>query len=162
MSIAVQGLIEGLGFAPASTQWLEVRDGHPVVWALARGHYSAAKNSRPKIRQCVGPGEKLVLLHRTGLAAFAWRRFIDDSGQQGLNNALFVNHGAGLSSQLILEAERVAWTRWPGERLYTYVDPRKVKSPNPGYCYLCAGWRRWGWTKGGLLVLEKEAENNGG
>lgn len=157
MSIAVQGLIEGLGFVPASTSWLEARDGNPVVWALARGHYSAAKNPSPKIRQCVGPGEKLVLLHRTGLAAFAWRKFRDDSGQQGVNNTLFVNHGAGLSSALILEAEQIAWARWPGERLYTYVNPRKVKSPNPGYCYLCAGWRRWGWTTGGLLVLEKEA-----
>lgn len=154
---AVQGLLEGLGFTQVSPSWLLTRDGDPVVYALLQRHYSHRRYRTKRQRLFAGPGEKIVLVHTSGLAAFVWRKFVDASGQQGVNNALFINHGAGLSSGLILEAEEIAWRRWPGERLYTYINPRKVKSSNPGYCYLCAGWRRWGWTRGGLLVLEKEA-----
>ena len=38
--------------------------------------------------------------------------------------------------------DSLAWERWPGERLFTYVDPNKVRSFNPGYCFLRAGWDR--------------------
>jgi len=30
------------------------------------------------------------------------------------------------------------------------INPRRVKSTNPGYCFLVAGWRRCGQTAGGL------------
>jgi hypothetical protein len=39
--------------------------------------------------------------------------------------------------------------------LYTYVNGRKVKSANPGYCFKRAGWRTCGKTAGGLIILEK-------
>ena len=44
--------------------------------------------------------------------------------------------------------------------LYTYVAPSRIRSSNPGYCFLKAGWLRSGMTKGGhgrdpLLVLVK-------
>ena len=66
------------------------------------------------------------------------------------------NEGQRLSSELILEAEALAWSKWPGERFYTYVDPRKIKSKNPGFCFLKAGWRKCGITKvNKLLILEK-------
>jgi hypothetical protein len=56
---------------------------------------------------------------------------------------------------LIQEATQLAWQRWPGQRLYTYVNPRKVRSTNPGCCFLKAGWRRCGVTKHNkLLILE--------
>jgi hypothetical protein len=58
---------------------------------------------------------------------------------------------------LILEAEQIAWKRWHCERFYTYVDQKKVKSINPGYCFICAGWRKCGVTKSGLLIFEKLA-----
>jgi len=47
--------------------------------------------------------------------------------------------------------------KWPGERLYTYVNSHKIRSTNPGYCFLRAGWRKCGMTKGGLIILEKLA-----
>jgi hypothetical protein len=69
--------------------------------------------------------------------------------------AIFRNEGAGRSSDLILEAMRAAWVRWPGERLYTYVNPRRVRSANPGYCFKAAGWQLCGITKTRkLLILE--------
>jgi hypothetical protein len=101
----------------------------------------------------VGPGEKMVLVHETGRALFVWRKFLDDSGQQGVNCAVFRNEGAGQSSELIREAAERAWQRWPGERLYTYVRPDAIRSTNPGFCFIAAGWHHVGWTKGGLRIL---------
>jgi DNA modification methylase len=102
----------------------------------------------------VGPGEKLVLLTPRRDALFVWRKFIDDSGQQGVNCAVFRNEGPTLSSHLITEAMGIAWRRWPGARLYTYVDAGKIRSSHPGYCFRMAGWTRAGTSKGGLVVLE--------
>lgn len=139
-----------------STSWVETRDGDPLVYALFKGHYSRTKYTVQRQRLFMGPGEKIVLIHPSGRAAFGWRKFRDKSGEVGINNCLFINHGAGLSSQLILEAEALAAVRWPGQRFYTYVNPRRVRGSNPGYCYLMAGWRRCGFTKSRrLLILEK-------
>ena len=74
--------------------------------------------------------------------------------QEGVSCAIFRNEGYYLSSELIKKACILAWQKWPNERLYTYVNPRKVKSTNPGYCFLKAGWRRTGMSKGGLLIFE--------
>lgn len=38
-------------------------------------------------------------------ALFAWRKFIDKSGQQGVNCSIFRNEGPELSSELIIEAD---------------------------------------------------------
>jgi len=116
-------------------------------------HYTARKNR--KVYQFVGPGEKMVLLTPDARSLFVWRKFIDDSGQQGVNCAVFRREGGETkASDLIRSATDFAWARWPGERLYTYVDPHKVKGPHPGYCFVAAGWRACGHTKGGLRVLE--------
>jgi hypothetical protein len=63
------------------------------------------------------------------------------------DRAVFRNEGAGRSSDLIKTAMDRAWMRWPGERLFTYVNPRKIASRNPGYCFKAAGWKRVGRTK---------------
>jgi hypothetical protein len=121
---------------------------------MARRHYSSKKNRHPKIRQFVGPGEKLVLIGFLCAALFAWRKFIDDSGQRGVNCSIFRNESSHRSSEMIREASQIAWTKWPGERLYTYVNPSEVRSGKPGWCFEKAGWRRCGETKGGLLIFE--------
>jgi hypothetical protein len=143
--------------------WLATKDGDPRAFALFRRHYSFVpyadgRRSDPGYRnrfQFVGPGEKLVLVTSDYSALFVWRKFIDDSGQKGVNCAVFRNEGRERSSELILAAEESARARWPGERMYTYVNARRLLSSHPGYCFLCAGWRRIGRTKGGLIVLEK-------
>jgi hypothetical protein len=54
-------------------------------------------------------------------------------------------------------ADFIADRRWPGERHYTYVNPRAVRSTNPGFCFLAAGWRRCGVTKARkYLILERQ------
>jgi len=144
--------------------WRPAQDGDPVALGLYERHYSARQYQDGRRRRLfVGPGEKVVLVTHDGRAMFAWRRFQDESGQQGVNCAVFRNEGAGLSSDLIRDADAVAWTVWPGERLYTYVDAALVASPNPGYCFKAAGWRFCGRTKGGhgrrpLDILECRPE----
>ena len=96
----------------------------------------------------------MVLLTLPCDALFAWRKFISLDGQKGVNCSIFRNEGPILSSDLIREADQLAWQRWPGERHYTYINAKKVKSTNPGYCFKMAGWNSCGRTKGGLLILE--------
>jgi hypothetical protein len=74
----------------------------------------------------------------------------------------FRNEGNTLSSKLILDAEEIAWRRWPGQRLYTYVNPRGIRSNNPGACYKAAGWRRCGVTKWNKLVILEKWPNAAG
>lgn len=98
----------------------------------------------------------MVLLTPCAKALFVWRKFIDASGQTGVNCAIFRNEGAGLSSFLIMEADRLADIRWPMERHYTYVSKSKVQSSNPGFCFTKSGWQKCGITKTRkLLIFER-------
>lgn len=137
--------------------WIEVKDGNDTARDIFDGHYSRyfyADGRKPKL--FVGPGEKMILVTPEADALFVWRKFISGDGQQGVNCAVFHNSSNRLSSELILEAERLAFERWPGERFYTYVNPHKVRSVNPGCCFKKAGWRRCGVTKHRkLLIFEK-------
>lgn len=132
--------------------WTEVIDGHPAARELADRHYSRKKKGATLF---VGPGEKLVLLTEDRDALFVWRlaRYRRD-GQQGIECSLFRNEGPQRSSDLIREACLWAWQRWPGQRLFTYVNARKIRSTNPGFCFIRAGWRKCGISKGGLLIFE--------
>lgn len=135
--------------------WWVTKDGDKACLSLFKRHYTARKAR--KIEQFVGPGESLVLRTWDELAMFVWRKFIDDAvpKQEGVNCAVFRNEGPYLSSELIRQADAIADIGWPGERHYTYVDPERVRSKNPGYCFLMAGWKRCGFTKTGLLILER-------
>jgi len=136
--------------------WLSVRDGNPHARALFDKHYSRyiyADGRKPKL--FIGPGEKMVLMTPCGRALFAWRKFRSMDHQEGVNCAIFRNEGAGTSSELIRAAVELAKERWPGDRLYTYVNPRAVVSANPGFCFKMAGWRQCGVTKKrNLLIFE--------
>ena len=134
--------------------WMSIKDGDPRALAIYERHYSCHRYKDGRKRTIfVGPGEKMVLLTVMCDALFVWRKFIDASGQQGINCAVFRNESPVLSSTLIEEAVQLAWSRWPGERLYTYVDKSKVKSRNPGYCFKVNGWRQCGITKWNKLVI---------
>jgi DNA modification methylase len=135
--------------------WHKYKDGNQKGLELYERHYSAYQYADGRERKLFcGPGEKTVLLTHNGDALFVWRKFIDASGQKGVNCAVFRNESEILSSELIKEAMAIAWLRWPGERLYTYVNADKILSVNPGYCFKQAGWKACGETNGGLKVLE--------
>lgn len=146
---------------PEIGYWLPIRDGDPRAFALFQRHYSYqnyadGRRARYGYRNrslIIGPGEKLVLLGNDERALFGWRRYHDASQGFGVCCTVFRNEGAERSSDLIREAARLAWTRWPGERLFTYVDPRKVTSGSPGYCFHKAGWRWIGVTRWNRLHI---------
>lgn len=145
---------------PMESVWLTSHSGAYAPFRLYARHYSAFKNGRkpraPSNRlQFVGPGEHLVLITPEADAVFAWRKGINGDGQQGVMCSIFRNESDRRSSDLILAAEQMAWKKWPADRLFTYVDPRKVRSVNPGCCFKKAGWKTCGRSKKGLLILEK-------
>lgn len=127
---------------------------------LFKRHYSYrdyADNREQKL--FVGPGEKVVLRTWKADAMFVWRKFINDSGEDGINCAVFRNESEAKSSTLIQEADAIADAIWPNQRHYTYVNAKKIKSTNPGYCFKRAGWRQCGITKKHKhIVLEKDAK----
>ena len=137
--------------------WWLTRDGDQSCLALYERHYSAYQYKDGRERKLfVGPGQKIVLRTRAADALFVWRKFIDDSGQQGVNCAVFRNEGPIRSSDLIRQADAIANHIWPGQRHYTFVNPSKLRPGRPGYCFECAGWTRSGRTKSSLLVFEKQ------
>ncbi len=154
--------------------WLTVSCTDDRLRGLYLRHYSASKATRrrgrpidhPNQLRFVGPGEYMGLLTADCGSGFVWRlsRYRKD-GQHGVECVLFRNElgngcrnqaHAHCSSRQIREACELAWLRWPGKRLFTFVDRDQVQSSNPGYCFLAAGWRRAGESKRGLLVFEVE------
>jgi hypothetical protein len=141
--------------------WIEVKDGDDSCRTIFDRHYSRyhyKDGRKPKL--FVGPGEKLVLLQARADALCVWRKFISRDGQQGVNCAIYRNESPEIASGLLLEAMAIAWLRWPGERLYTYVDPAGVpptmraSRPTWGHCFYQAGWRFCGLTSRRLHILE--------
>jgi hypothetical protein len=127
----------------------------PEALALANRHYNRQTHDSP---QFVPPGRNLVFKTLCGRAV--WVTLLQEHVQHAWPgawvNSLFRNEGAGLSSELILEAvsaSRAIWTA-PAEGLVTFVDASRVRRKrDPGRCYRRAGFEEIGTTAGGLIVL---------
>src|SRR5437879_13612636 len=116
----------------------------PEMSALADRHYSRRTIGA---RQFCYAGRKLVLRNAEGTLLFVWMWPYDEmrmDGQTGYNCAIFRNESGRLSSEIILEAERLAVEKWGPNRFHTYVDGRKIRRTNPGYCFLKAGGEKRG------------------
>jgi hypothetical protein len=120
--------------------------------ALADRHYSRRTIGSP---QFVGPGSKLVLRDSAGTAVWMRNHVERWDHQPGYCCVLFRNESSRVASSIILEAEQIAVHEWGPSRVFTYVNPRKVRSVNPGYCFKVAGWRYVTTTTSGLHLLEK-------
>jgi hypothetical protein len=150
--------------------WYLTKDGDVNCLAKYEQHYSAYRYRDGRKRtQFVGPGQVIVLRTENYEAIWAWRKFIDDcinveTGERmhGVNCAVFRNDAPRLylSSELVRQADAIADTAWPSERHYTYVDPKKIRSTNPGACFKKAGWKRIGRTKSGLEILAIDGGSN--
>lgn len=136
-------------------------------------HYSRRS---PGSRTFTGCGQEIVLVSDCGRAVWAvvyqrtpcargtgasrGRTAVTDARPRFLwRNMLFRNLGAGLSSELIQQATTRTYEEWerrygtlPQERLRTEIDVRRVRSSNPGYCYLMAGWERGPLVRGKLYL----------
>ena len=137
--------------------WWLTKDGDLDCLELYERHYSAHQYVDGRERKLfAGPGEKIVLRTEAGDAMFVWRRFIDASGECGINCAVFRNESSYQSSELIRQADQIADRIWTCRRHYTYVNPQKIQSTNPGFCFIQAGWRRVERRTGrGLMILER-------
>lgn len=77
--------------------WIVVKDGDPRVSDIYKRHYSCQNYADGRRYQTqyrnrhlvMGPGEKMILLSVDCRAIFGWRKFIDKSGQGGINCAFF-------------------------------------------------------------------------
>lgn len=134
----------------------------PEMRMLADRHYSRRTVGA---RQFSYAGRKLVLRDTAGDVLFVWMWPQDEmrmDGQTGYNCAIFRNEGSRLSSEIIREAEGAAFDKWGPNRVYTYVNAKKIQSSNPGYCFQQAGWRKIGLSKSGLVLLAKDNYGGGG
>ncbi|MBN9035478.1 MAG: hypothetical protein J0H53_05370 [Rhizobiales bacterium] len=154
--------------------WIEVRDGNDTARAIFERHYTAMKSLARRRRRgtklFIGPGFKLLLLSSDALSLCGWRKERRRrDGQIGVECCVFRREGGALASAQLSGAMELAWRRFPGERLFTFVDarlvrPTMVKGPRArlyavwGYCFYQAGWRFAGITKKGLHILECRPE----
>lgn len=136
----------------------------PAGARLADRHYNRQKPGAP---QFVPPGRCLVLEAVTGPALWvtSWPRaeYVRHAWAGAWINSTFRNEGAGLSSELILEAvaaTRAAWGEAPALGLVTFVDADRVRHKrDPGRCYRRAGFVVVGRTREtGLLALQLARE----
>tara|TARA_Y100000310_G_C20516110_1_gene731277 strand:+ start:506 stop:985 length:480 start_codon:yes stop_codon:yes gene_type:complete len=122
---------------------------------LADRHYSRRTVGA---RQFCYSGRKLVLRNTEATVLFVWM-FPDPTmrmdSQTGYNCSIFRNESNRKSSEIILEAEVMAFDKWGYNRLYTYIDSAKIRSTNPGCCYKIAGWHYEKMSKGGKHLLVK-------
>lgn len=143
--------------------WVPILDGDPLAAAIYDQHYSSKRSRERRARngtlQFGGPSARLILSTPCRKALFGWRRQQYRADEQtGVECFIFSNLGAGLSSVLVAAADAIADRRWPGERHFTFVDAAEIKSTNPGYCFLKAGWERCGTSQErGLVILSRAA-----
>jgi len=114
---------------------------------LADRHYSRRTVGA---RQFLYSGRKLVLRNADGTVLFGWIWPDDDKrmdGQTGYNCAIFRNESERKASEIILEAEALAFAKWGPNRLYTYIDPAKTQ-----VVIALRSYRKWGVCKGERIV----------
>ena len=139
--------------------WRLSHRGEPAALKIADKHYSRQKPGTP---QFVKPGRCIVFManDHSALWVTSWpyAQYVKHEWAGAWENSLFhrITDSPYLARDLIEQA--VAVTRFlygppPELGIITIIDPRKVRSTNPGYCYQKAGWKRIGTTKAGLPVF---------
>lgn len=117
--------------------------------------------------QFVPPGRCVVLRSDEGggalwVTSWPFAEYVQHAWAGAWINSCFRNEGAGLSSELIREAiaaTRYYWQDIPELGMITFVDAGKVRRKrDPGRCYIRAGFKHVGETKGGLLTFQLKKE----
>lgn len=151
---------------------LDVVDGTGAFFGYGP-HYS---RRTPGSKTFTGCGQEIVLVTDCGRAVWAciYQRTprvrgsgasrgrigtIDVKPRFIWRNMMFRNLGAGLSSELIQDATKRTYEEWfkrygnlPAERLRTEIGIKEVRSRNPGFCYLKAGWEKDRVVRGKLYL----------
>lgn len=140
------------------TYWTRSHRADAEVVPLADRHYNRQKIGSP---QFAPPGRCLVLktvqLDAFWITSFPFAQYVKHAWAGAMVCSAFRNEGAVLSSELIREAVACSRGEWetPELGMITFVDVKKTKPKrDPGYCYLKAGFKNVGTTKGGLVALQ--------
>lgn len=132
---------------------------------LANAHYN---RQNPESLQFVPPGRCIVLLtepaHALWVTSWPFGEYVKHSWPGAWINSCFRNERPDLyrSSELIREAVAATQAIWdtPDLGIVTFVDPEKVRKKRDfGRCYVRAGFRRIGTTKGGLIAFQMLPED---
>ncbi len=144
-------------------RWYLSNRADPEVRPLADRHYNRQKIGSP---QFAPPGRCLVLktipVDAFWITSWPFAQYIKHQWAGAWVCSAFRNEGKHRSSELIIEAVKATLARWecPELGMITFVDTQKVRNKRDfGYCYLCAGFKKVGFTKGGLLALQLRSAN---
>jgi hypothetical protein len=142
-------------------RWHLSHRADPRALPIADRHYNRQKVGSP---QFVPPGRGVVLLAAKAVWVTSWPypEYVRHDWPGAWVNSLFRNEGEGMASELIREAVAATRAEWepPDLGMVSFVDPKKVPpayrrgEPIYGYCYLKAGFRHVGFTKGGLWAWQ--------
>jgi hypothetical protein len=141
-----------------SDWWVPSHRFDPRSCLIADRHYNRRKIGSP---QFVPPGRNVVFRHDDDalwVSSWPFAEYVRHAWGGAWVNSLFRNESDRLSSELIREAvahTRAYWPDVPALGMITFVDAGKVRRKrDPGRCYLKAGFRNVGETKGGLVALQ--------
>ena len=158
-------------------RWIRSHRADPEVVPLADRHYNRQKIGSP---QFAPPGRCLVLktaeLDAFWITSWPFAEYVRHAWAGTWVCGAFRNEGAYLSSELIREAVAATLYEYgsaPALGMITFVNAEKTrKKRDPGRCFLRAGFKRCGMTKGGLFALqlipedmpdpERARDDNGG
>ncbi len=137
--------------------WRLSHRAHAPARDIADRHYNRQKPGTP---QFVPPGRCFVLKSDGAVWVTSWpfAQYVRHAWPGAWVNSCFRRESGPLASELIREA--VAATRWhwpeiPALGMVTFIDRAKTRHKrDPGRCYLKAGFKVCGETKGGLLALQ--------
>lgn len=146
--------------------WRVSHRASPAACAMADRHYNRQKIGSP---QFVPPGRCLVLIREGALWVTSWpfAEYVKHAWAGAWVNSLFRNETDERASDLICEAVAATCFQWrvPDSGMITFVDPKAVPGTPVrgervyGHCYLRAGFKHVGFTKGGLWAWQLLPEN---
>ena len=156
-------LIPGMRMSGASLvaislqTWTLSNRADPLARVIADRHYNRQK---PGTRQFVPPGRCVVLYQPDAFWVTSWpfAEYVKHAWPGAWVCSAFRNEGAGLSSDLIRQAvaaTRAIFGEPPALGMISFVDASKTRHKrDPGRCFLRAGFRNVGFTKGKLVALQ--------
>jgi len=142
-----------------SSYWLPSHRADPEVVPLADRHYNRQKVGSP---QFAPPGRCIVFktpaLDAFWITSWPFAQYVKHAWAGAWVCSAFRNEGPTLSSLLIREAVQRTIAHYgapPDLGMITFVDPKKTRHKrDPGRCFLRAGFKNVGFTKGGLVALQ--------
>jgi len=140
-------------------RWIRSHKFDAEVVPLADRHYNRRKIGSP---QFVPPGRCLVLktvkLDAFWITSWPFAEYVKHAWAGAWVCSAFRNESEHLSSELIREAVAATLHKYgvaPDLGMVTFVNTKHTrKKRDPGRCYLRAGFKNCGITKGGLVALQ--------